>query len=74
MKPIGIDHFANFAFLNHLKVSEGGKVAFLINSSDALCLSLFCEPKPYGRWLLPFSYGNHVPFCDAASWAGRYET
>lgn len=30
MKPIGIDHFANFAFLNHLKVSDGGKAAFLI--------------------------------------------
>ena len=30
MKLIGIDHFANFAFLNHLKVSDGGKAAFLI--------------------------------------------
>ena len=34
MKPIGIDHFANFAFLNHLKVSEGGKVAFLIKRAN----------------------------------------
>lgn len=34
MKPIGIDHFANFAFLNHLKVSDGGKAAFLIKRAN----------------------------------------
>jgi len=43
------------------------------SSSNAFCLSLFCEPKPYGRWQLPFSCGNHVPFCDDAFWAGKYE-
>ena len=34
MKLIGIDHFANFAFLNHLKVSDGGKAAFLIKRAN----------------------------------------
>ena len=34
MKPIGIDHFANFAFLNHLKVSDSGKAAFLIKRAN----------------------------------------
>ncbi len=34
MKPIGIDHFANFAFLNHLKVSDGGKAAFLVKKAN----------------------------------------
>ena len=34
MKPIGIDHFANFAFLNHLKVSDSGKEAFLIKRAN----------------------------------------
>ncbi len=43
------------------------------SSSNAFCPSLFCEPKPYGRWQLPFSCGNHVPFYDDAFWAGKYE-
>ena len=34
MKSIDIDHFANFAFLNHLKVSNGKKAAFLIKKAN----------------------------------------
>ena len=34
MKPIGIDHFAKFSFLNHLKVSPAGKVAFLVKKAN----------------------------------------
>ena len=34
MKPIGIDHFAKFSFLNHLKVSDTGKAAFLVKKAN----------------------------------------
>ncbi len=34
MKPIALDHFANFKFLNHLKVSRQGKIAFLVKTAD----------------------------------------
>ena len=33
MKSIDIYHFANFAFLNHLKVSNGKKAAFMIKKA-----------------------------------------
>jgi hypothetical protein len=35
-------------------------------------LSPYGWPIPYGHWLFPYVYGNHVPICGACYVVGMY--